>query len=318
MIDTSSRVPRHPMRVVIQRTGLSADLLRAWERRYGVVAPTRSEGGQRLYSDEDVERLTLLRRATVAGRAISQVSALPLPDLEALVAEDEAELAAREAAGGARPHAAQPFLEAALRAVERLDVADLEAQLRRAAMQLGSAPAIDDVVTPLLREVGERWHRAQITPAHEHMASAAIRRVLSWMAAAALVPHHAPLVVVATPVNQRHELGAKIVATTAATEGWRVLFLGADLPADAVAAAAAQAGASAVALSLIFPEHDPALVGDLAAMRRLLPAHVAVLAGGPAAVANEAPLAEAGVRVLRSLGELRVLLRSLNPATPQA
>jgi methanogenic corrinoid protein MtbC1 len=76
------------------------------------------------------------------------------------------------------------------------------------------------------------------------MATAAIRRVLAWMSSSALVPHYAPLAVVATPAGQRHELGAKIVSTTATTEGWRVLFLGADLPAESIAAAVAQSGAS--------------------------------------------------------------------------
>jgi len=314
VIDSINQTPRHPMRVVIQRTGLSADVLRAWERRYGVVAPDRSEGGQRLYSDDDVERLSLLRRATAAGRNISQISALPLPELEALVTEDETLRASQEETPEGRRHAAHPFQEAACRAVERLDVSDLEAQLRRAAMQLGSAVAIDEVIIPVLRDIGDRWHRGELNPAHEHMATAAIRRVLAWMSSSALVPHYAPLAVVATPANQRHELGAKIVSTTAATEGWRVLFLGADLPAESIAAAAAQSGASLVALSMIFPEHDPGLVAEIARLRQLLPPHVQVVAGGPAAVANESGLVAHGTRVMHSLAELRVLFRSLNPA----
>jgi DNA-binding transcriptional MerR regulator/methylmalonyl-CoA mutase cobalamin-binding subunit len=301
------------MRLVIQRTGLSADVLRAWERRYGVVAPDRSEGGQRLYSDEDVERLTLLRRATSSGRNISQISGLSLDALEALVTEDETLRASQQETPEGRRQAANPFHEAANRAVERLDVGELEALLRRAAMQLGSAIAVDEVITPVLHDIGERWHRGELTPAHEHMATTAIRRVLAWMGSSALVPHYAPMVVVATPANQRHELGAKIVSTTAATEGWRVLFLGADLPAEAIAGAASQAGASVVALSMIFPHHDPGLVTEAARLRQLLPPHVQLVVGGPAAVANEAALVASGARVIHSLPELRVLLRSLNP-----
>jgi DNA-binding transcriptional MerR regulator/methylmalonyl-CoA mutase cobalamin-binding subunit len=314
VIDTSRETPRHPMRVVIQRTGLSADVLRAWERRYGLVAPDRSEGGQRLYSDEDVERLTLLRRATGGGRNISQISGLGLSELEALIAEDDVSRAATSATPEGRSLAAEFFHEAANRAVDRLDVTELEALLRRAAMQLGSASAVDEVIIPVLHDLGDRWHRGEITPAHEHMGTATIRRVLAWMASAALVPHHAPLAVIATPPNQRHELGAKIVATTAATEGWRVLFLGADLPAEAIAGAAVQSGATLVALSLIFPQEDPRLVPEVARIRQLLPAHVQLVAGGPAATANEAALTPLGVRVMPTLGDLRVLLRSLHPS----
>lgn len=86
----SSKAPvhRHPMRVVTRRTGLSADLLRVWEKRYDVVKPGRSSGGRRLYSDADIERLRLLYRATLAGRGIGQVAALSTPALVALVRRD--------------------------------------------------------------------------------------------------------------------------------------------------------------------------------------------------------------------------------------
>ena len=70
--------PRHPIQVVARRTGLSADVIRVWERRYGVVTPQRQPGGRRVYSDSDIQRLTLLQRATGAGRRISEVA--PLPD----------------------------------------------------------------------------------------------------------------------------------------------------------------------------------------------------------------------------------------------
>src|SRR6185503_7274753 len=87
---------RHPMRVVTRRTGLSADLLRAWERRYKVVKPSRSEGGQRLYSDADIERLRLLYRATLDGRRLGQVAELSPQDLSALVRHDAQADAAAE------------------------------------------------------------------------------------------------------------------------------------------------------------------------------------------------------------------------------
>ena len=80
----------HPMRVVTRRTGLSPDLLRAWERRYEVVTPSRSKGGRRLYSDADIERLRLLYRATLAGRSIGLVADLSADALAAVVRQDAA------------------------------------------------------------------------------------------------------------------------------------------------------------------------------------------------------------------------------------
>src|SRR5437868_1909438 len=84
---------RHPIAVVAERTGLSQDVLRVWERRYGAVHPARASGGQRLYTDADVERLALLSAATRAGRSIAQVATLETSALAALVDED---IAARE------------------------------------------------------------------------------------------------------------------------------------------------------------------------------------------------------------------------------
>ena len=305
------------MRVVIQRTGLSADVLRAWEKRYGVVAPERSEGGQRLYSDEDVERLALLHRATAAGRNIGQISRLGLPELEALILEDESVRAAQAARPERRASQAQFFFDAAFAAIKRLDAVELDSLLRRAAMQLSAAVVVDEVIVPLLREVGESWHRGEISPAHEHMGTAAIRRVLAWMSGSAIVSSAAPTVLVATPANQRHELGAKIVATTATTEGWRVVFLGADLPAEAIANAAIQARAAVVALSMIFPVDDPGILDEMRRLRSLLPPQVLVVAGGPAAEAHATALVSDGVRVVEDLEQLRILLRSLHPAPPE-
>src|SRR5919206_4189304 len=83
-------VARHPIGVVAERTGLSPDLLRVWERRYRAVEPSRSGDGQRAYSDADIERLRLLRLATTAGRSIGQVARLATEELARLVGEDEA------------------------------------------------------------------------------------------------------------------------------------------------------------------------------------------------------------------------------------
>src|ERR687895_1311192 len=87
---TEPDIARHPIGVVAERTGLSPDLLRVWERRYRAVEPSRSLDGQRAYSDGDIERLRLLRLATAAGRSISQVATLGTEELARLVHEDEA------------------------------------------------------------------------------------------------------------------------------------------------------------------------------------------------------------------------------------
>ncbi len=307
------------MRVVIRRTGLSPDLLRAWERRYGVVAPSRSDGGQRLYSDADIERLTLLRRATSLGRSIGQVAELDDAALARLVVEDEAAtpVPAPASAGDAIP-AAETYLARALRAVEAMDATLLESTLRSAAISLPIAALTEHVVAPLLTQVGTRWHQGTLRAAHEHLASAASRRILSWVASQAAVGAGAPGIVVTTPAGQVHEIGALLAAATAATEGWRVTYLGADLPAEDIAAAVSDSGAGVVALSIIFPLDDAGVHEELRRLVGLLDPATRLVVGGSGADSYRTTLERLGAQVVRDLTTLRSALRTLAADTADA
>lgn len=302
---TQADIPRHPVRMVVQRTGLSSHVLRAWERRYGVVAPTRTEGGQRLYSDADIERLALLQALTAAGGSISQLAPLPLDELSRMMA---AGLAPSSETGGSGP---APWRKAALAAIEVFDGAELRRDLGRAAMALGVPRFLDEVAAPVLREVGERWEAGRMGIAQEHLATAAVREVLGWVRESAETRGAAPILVVATPARQLHEGGALLVAAAAAADGWRVSYLGANLPSADIAAAAARTGARAVALSVIHPDDDGALHGELEALGRALPAGVALLVGGASADAYQESVAAARGELVADLRELREALRRI-------
>ncbi len=298
------------MRVVSIRTGLTPDLLRAWERRYGVVAPTRSDGGQRLYSDADIDRLALLVRAVNGGRSISQVASLPVDELRVLVAQDETSArAAPPAAVAPTPGDPVSVLREALSAVERFDAETLESILRKAALRDGMDALLDSVVAPLLFEIGSRWHEGRLSPAHEHLASAVVRHALSWMMESGAQNDAAPVLVVATLPDQHHELGALLAGTIASSRGWRVVYLGANLPAADIAVAVQETGASAVGLSFVYPPDDPAISRALRDLREALPATTSIVAGGAAAVNYAATLGTAGAITIGSTGEWRSWLQ---------
>jgi len=306
--EASDQEPRHPIRVVSERTGLSPDVLRAWEKRYGAVAPPRREGaGQRLYSDADVERLRLLRRVTLAGRSIGQVAALDHDALTALAREDETQRAATPPSPvfHGEGAAADGFLEGALAAMRALDAAALETVLRRALVLLGANAFIDEVAGPFLRAVGDAWEARAVGVAHEHLASAVLRRVLGIVSDAGAAAAAGHTVVIATPAGQVHELGAMLAAASAASAGWRVVYLGADLPAAEIAAAAADTGAGVVALSVVVPEDADATAAELRHLRRALPAAVELIAGGEGARTLLGVLDEAGIRFLPDFAEFR-------------
>ncbi|MBK7771200.1 MAG: MerR family transcriptional regulator [bacterium] len=298
-------LPRHSIAVVSRRTGLSQLVLRAWERRYHVVEPGRTESGRRRYSDLDIVRLGLLRRLTAADHRIGDVANLPLVELRELAEGlpepwPEMNAGANIGAGmagslvGALPVTAAELLTEALAAVAALQSAALEDVLARASMHLSRPALRQELIRPLLERVGELWRDGTLRIAHEHMASSIVQSFLSATNASQMPDAGAPLLVVAAPARNRHELGALLVASLGLELGWEVLYLGADLPAEEIAAAALQRGARAVYLSLIFPASDVVVAGQIDLLRRLAGPGLAILAGGAASASYDAVLLQAG------------------------
>jgi methanogenic corrinoid protein MtbC1 len=299
---------RHPIQVVARRTGLTADVLRAWEKRYRAVTPERSTGRRRLYSDDDIERLRLLRLATLGGRSIGQVAGFPTDQLAALVREDETAAAAAPPVTRAAPAAdARAMLDRCLTAVEGLDAAALDGALSLAVTALAMDEFLDAVVAPLLEQVGRRWETGRLTVAHEHAASAVVRRVLGGILSTWADREGAPTLVVGTPSGERHEFGAMMVAATAAAVGWRVVYVGPDVPVDSLVAAVRAREARVVALSVVAPASVASVMDDLSGLREALPDDVTVLVGGRALGPGTLEGA-AGATHLTSLGEVREFL----------
>ncbi len=310
---------KHPIQVVARRTGLSADVLRAWQKRYGAIAPERSAGGRRLYSDGDIERLRLLRRVTVAGRSIGQVARLPTAELARLAREDETqEAGVRQPSGAVRGGAAGPaYLERCLAAVHAFDTSELEATLSVAVVALGAAELMEQVVVPLLERIGDAWAAGQLSVAHEHVASAVARQFLGALILAWEGRTGAPTIVVGTPVGEHHEFGAMMAAATAVVAGWRVTYLGPDLPADAIALAAGQPRARAVALSVVHPHDIASVESEVRAVREGLPRDTTLLVGGRQAAALGEVLADIGAVHVPDLAGLRTYLATAGGDGPR-
>ena len=309
--------PQYPVRLVAERTGLSPHVLRIWERRYQVVAPERSAGGQRLYSDADIERLRLLGLATQAGRNIGQLATLPNEQLLDLIrADQEVERRARPSGtsvvSGVVAAEGDLVVARLMEAVESLDGPALEAGLRQAVATFGMHGAIDAVIHPLLVEIGERWHDGDLPAPHEHFATATVRRILDGLVHDLSAGASARLrILVATPAGQRHELGALLVAATAAALGWRVTYLGADLPVSDIAAAADTAEAQVVALSVVYPTDDALLAADLHRLVTQLQGTRTLLLGGSGAAAYLASLPASPGVISGDLATLRATLQRL-------
>jgi DNA-binding transcriptional MerR regulator/methylmalonyl-CoA mutase cobalamin-binding subunit len=302
-------VARHPIAVVAERTGLSQDVLRVWERRYGAVEPARGPGGQRRYTDADIERLTMLHAVTAAGRSIGQVATLPSDALAALAEEDRV-ARERRAFPAAASHDADGIITNALAFARALDGARLEEGLRRAVALMGVSAFLDGVAAPLLRRAGDEWHAGRMSPSQEHLLSSVLHDIIQATMRSFTADDSAPRIVVATLAGERHVIGAALAAAIAAMEGWRVIYLGADLPAGEVASAARSAGARVVAVSIVYVEDRQRVLDELRALRSQLPTEVSIIAGGAGAESLAADLAKMGVRTASNLDGWLVELRA--------
>jgi DNA-binding transcriptional MerR regulator len=279
------------MKAVLRLTGLKADTLRAWERRYKAVSPRRSPQGRRAYSDPEVNRLRLLVGLVGEGFAISSIARLP--DRE-LVAKLNACLAHRRGMTPLPSRGDDP-VKRLLAAAHRLDFAKLRTELVRVRFAATPHDFIFYLIPQLMREVGTQVACNRLGVAEEHALSELIRQYLqqAYVELEALdgapgLPLRGgapPLLVFCTPENQFHDLGLLIAAISCRYAGVRARFLGANLPAKSLASAVRELRASAVVLSVSDLEGaiSPSLPDYLTELDRALPAGVSIWIGGSGA-----------------------------------
>jgi DNA-binding transcriptional MerR regulator/methylmalonyl-CoA mutase cobalamin-binding subunit len=291
-----------PISAVAKATGLSVHTLRVWERRYGAVEPTRTTTNRRLYTQEDVRRLRLLKEAVERGHSIQIIARLTESELEELTQTRLPSSSTDEA---------REIVNACLEAVWGLQRERLAATLERAATILGVQSFVLNVVAPLIREIGEQWHRGEISIAQEHMASAEVRHRLFAIGSHIASRNGARRLLITTPKGHVHELGAAMMMVVAARRGWAVTYLGPDLPAKEIAEAYRIGHADAIALSLVFPEADENVRNELRSLRSLVGDLVPILVGGQAAHSYQDVLYEINAIVVGSLDEAEQALQSL-------
>jgi DNA-binding transcriptional MerR regulator/methylmalonyl-CoA mutase cobalamin-binding subunit len=303
----------HTMKVVARRTGLSPHVIRIWEKRYGAVMPERTETRRRLYTEADIARLVLLRQATLLGHSISRIATLPTEQVRALINAEAA--TALPAPSTPPPHAdtvpAQSSLDACLDAVQRLDAVTLETTLMRARVILSHTAFLETVIVPLMQTIGDLWYQGVLRIMHEHFTSAVVRTLLGSLHLAPGLGDTAPHLIVTTPAGQLHEIGALCVASIASVDGWRVTYLGPNLPTEDIAAAVQQDQARAIGLSIMYPPDDPHLPLELGKLRRYLSPDVTIFVGGLSSASYQESLDSLGLVRPRDVPEFRRYLEAL-------
>ena len=316
-IDTA---PRHPIRLVANRTGLTVDLIRAWEKRYHVVDPARSDTKRRLYSDYDIERLRLIRIAKQNGRRLVDVAPLTLEALRDVVSEDSRYDQAQEnQAEVYRPSWTSPLessdtqddIDAMLFAVQTMDQYRFDQLLQEGLVKQSLPAYLETVIGPLLREIGESTRLGKLRIAHEHMATAHLRTFIGALRFRETYTGNEPKIVITTPTGQLHELGALMIAALVSVDGWLPVYLGPNTPADEIVACALQSGARVVSLSLTYPADDPRIPTELTRLRTQLDGKIPVFIGGSAAAYHQPLIDRLGLIAPATLNGLRQSLNAL-------
>ena len=258
-----------------RRTGVAAELLRAWERRYGLLTPTRTSGGYRLYSADDVRSVGRMRELLASGLSAAEAARATLVS---------------PAAAPATPAPAEAGVE--LRAaLDDLDDAAAHAAFDRLLAEFSVGSVLENVVLPVLRDLGDGWARGDVSVAQEHFASNVVRGRMLGLARG-WDRGGGPRAVLACPSGERHDLGLLAFGLALREHGWRITFLGGDTPAETLADTVADLAPAAVVLAVA----DTALLGASADSLRELPGTATVWIGGAGAQAELVALA--GARLL--------------------
>ncbi len=244
---------------VAQRTGIGADTLRKWERRYGVLRPRRTSGGQRRYDERDVARVEWLRDRLTEGFRIGEAAALLETDQSNAVSS-EADLR-----------------DAMVAAAAKIDIHRLAALVEQSFTLYDVETAIEEIVAPALRFIGDRWESGSECIAQEHLLTEVVLARLRT-----LLSDRRPAVrgtaVLACAPGERHELGLLALAVLLQADGWLIVYLGADAPLEAVVWTASRTNADLLCLSAI----DGAVRAELEAglVEVELPDGLVVVTGG--------------------------------------
>lgn len=266
-----------------RRVGVSSELLRAWERRYGLLSPSRTQGGLRLYSEEDERRVVRMLEHLAAGVSAAEAARLAGQELEA-GPPSLVDLGPLEAPA---PAVASQQLA---RALDQLDETAANAALDRLLAAFTLETVVTETVLPYLREIGDRWEQVgDAVVAQEHFATALLRgRLLGlgrgWGGG------YGPMALLGCFPGEQHDLGLICFGLGVQANGWRVTFLGPDTPFAAIGEAARRVRPELIVLTTSTPLDRAAIEGEVAAISAYAPVALA----GAGVKESDTPIGGAG------------------------
>lgn len=259
----------YTIKAAAQLTGLSELVIRAWENRYGAVVPAR-KGNRRIYSESDIEKLSLLKKLTESNYRIGNIANYSVEELKDIITLND--LKKTGMANVLKPGTAENFaniLAECVSYIRNFDNKNLELLLNNCAVEYSRNQFIDNIIIPLISKVGEYWRTGILRIAHEHFASTIIRKIMSTLLDGFKIDDRFPKMLISTPQGQYHEIGALIGGSLAAADGWNVVYLGPSLPIEEIVYTAQKIKPEVIFLSLIYPSDDSRLLQELSKLKVL-------------------------------------------------
>ncbi|WP_018971029.1 MerR family transcriptional regulator [Rubritalea marina] len=297
----------HGIKIASLQSGLSAHVIRMWEKRYNAVEPLRTDTNRRLYDEACIDRLSTLSKLTQGGHSIGQIAHLDDAELQTLCNN----LPDRIPKNLETPSQHRLLIDKLLIAIEKFDKQAHDTLLDEATKANGYSHVLEKVLIPFIQEVGSLWQEGSFTTVQEHAATSFIKDYLCVSAQAFGHEPNAPKLLVSTPPGQLHELGAVIASSLARKLGWHVIYLGVSTPPEELAGAAETIGAKAVLLSIIYPLDDPMMENNILKVRQNMDSSIKLIIGGPHSEHYEPLFKSMDLTSLHSMEDFKNQLQAL-------
>lgn len=285
--------------IAAQKSGLTKNVIRAWELRYKALLPLRTDSNRRLYTEEDIEKLKLLNELTHKGFRIGSIANLTNEELKTLSEKSIQEPLINKIDKDDYNEIILKFIKL----TKDFDEKKIRQSLEDLRLKLPKQIIITEVILPMFEIIGDMWRSGRLRISHEHFATAIFKNFLLDMKESENISEFAPKIIVCTPAAQHHELAAVAIAVLATTVGFNAIYLGANVPSEDIASAATQANANYIVLSIIYPENEPMIINNLKKLRSYLPDKV-ILVGGNLKYDLISRLSEKNIEFINSIDSL--------------
>ena len=301
---------KHPIQIVSRRTGLSADVIRAWERRYKAVKPSRSSNGRRLYSDNDVKKLMLLQRIISGGRRIGDIAKLNIKTLEDLVESDESATVIKSSLAN-RPSTGSVMesFDGCIEAIGELDANKLINLFEVAYQELGPVFLLEDLFAPLVQHVRDECRLGTFRQSQEKFVVELMQSFLLMNSTKSNKSLNSKILII-SPISHNDNLSMLRLSLVCEDSDWMPVYIGTSISADEILFSYEQ-GRCNLLMVVIDPNgNQQFLPNELRKIRSLIKDDE-ILIFGETTFSYQDVIKETGFTAINNIGELRLALDRL-------